>query len=255
VRIALSASLLIALAIAISAAASAIFQEDFEHGLSSRWKITRLGRGRGSAQIDADSDGNHFLRVTTANAFYGVGIRGNFDTTQDPGLNWRWRIERMPTGADIARKDTDDAAARIYVVFRRRSLLHPFGTRALVYVWDASHPRRAAIPNPYAPDDEMAIVMETGAKNLGRWMSESADLVHDYSRAFGETPGRIVAIVCASDSDNTHSASQADFDDIMLASRVCRISPVRETFNSPGVSRHPANGRASGGRLPARPNS
>jgi DUF3047 family protein len=218
-RSALAAAIAVA-AIGLGAAGATPIHEDFEHGLSPRWKAQRLGRatrGDGRARVAADPDGNHFLEITTADAFYAIGLRQTFAVLDYDELSWRWRVRRLPAHADIANKGGDDAAARLYVVFGRRSALHPFGTTALVYVWDDSHPPGAVIPNPYAPENEKAIVKEGGAARLNQWVSEHVDLARDYRQAFGESPPKVEAIVCASDSDDTHSASEADFDDISVS--------------------------------------
>ncbi len=188
--------------------------------MPSSWRSTTLGTGshNGSASILADPDGNHFLSIATANGFYAMGPETDFDPTSFPSLSWRWRVHQFPSGANIEKKSGDDAAARLYIVFSSRSFFHPLSTHALVYVWDTTHPVGAILKSPYAPEHERIIVQESGPAKLGGWVKETADLARDYKKAFGKSPDKVSAIAFASDSDNTHSATLGDFDDLIVTS-------------------------------------
>lgn len=196
-----------------------LLHENFEDGLAGRWKVVKLGdgEGTGSALIDSGSDGTQFIRVSSVGSFYGLGSDQRFDPASYPEISWRWRVLKFPQNADIERKNGDDAAARLYVVFDDRSPLHPFGTSALVYVWDTRYPIGSIIPNPYAPEREKAIVLESGGARPDQWRPEQANLTADYERAFGRPPGSVRGIIFANDSDNTHSASESDFADLTVS--------------------------------------
>jgi hypothetical protein len=191
--------------------------EDFEHGVPRGWTPEGLGPqpDKGRVEDDQETGGNHFLRILTDGSFYSFGIETPFDPEQYPILTWRWRVERMPEHADISTLSGDDAAARLFVVFHDGA--SPSTKRKIEYVWDTTHPAGSMIPEPNAPDTVKVIVLESGATKLGQWVREQVNLVKDYQRAFGGKPGRVKTIAFASNSEETHSATVADFDDLQIS--------------------------------------
>jgi Protein of unknown function (DUF3047) len=216
----LVATLAVALAAApASSRAQSAVGEDFERGVPHGWATEGLGPqpDKGRVEDDQETGGNHFLRISTDGSFYSFGIDTPFDPEQYPVLTWRWRVERMPTRADISTRSGDDAAARLFVVFRDAA--DPSIKRKLEYVWDTTHAPGTIIPDPYSPDTMKAVVLESGSTKLGQWIPEKVNLVSDYQRAFGTKPGRVKTIAFASNSEETHSATVADFDDLQITEK------------------------------------
>jgi hypothetical protein len=192
--------------------------ENFEHGVPQGWTTEGLGpqKDRGRVENDQEPGGNHFLRISTDGSFYSFGIDSPFDPARYPILSWRWRVEVMPKGADIAKRSTDDCAARLYVVFRDANSADHKPHRKLEYVWDERHPAGTIIPDPYAPELVKAIVLESGSSRVGEWVREQVNLMQDYERAFGGKPGWVKTIAFASDSNETHTSTISDFDDLQI---------------------------------------
>jgi hypothetical protein len=214
------ATLAIALAAAPAASpAQSPVGEDFEHGVPPGWATEGLGPqpDRGKVEDAQETGGNHFLRISTDGSFYSFGINSPFDPEQYPTVTWRWRVDRMPQRADISTRSGDDAAARLFVVFGDAA--DPSIKRKLEYVWDTTHAVGSIIPDPYSPETTKAIVLESGSAELGKWVPEKVDLVSDYQRAFGTKPGRVKTIAFASNSEETHSATEADFDDLQITGK------------------------------------
>ena len=116
-----------------------------------------------------------------------------------PVLAWRWKVDRVVDRADLARKDGDDFAARVYVFFdmpveslgvgaRVKALLaravwgETLPTAALCYVWDNRHAPGTSAWNPYT-DRVRTVVLRSGSP--GAWARESRDLEADFRAAFG----------------------------------------------------------------------
>ena len=216
--------LVVTLAVALAAApavspAQSPVGEDFEHGVPPGWATEGLGPqpDKGRVEDDQETGGNHFLRISTDGSFYSFGIDTPFDPEQYPILTWRWRVDRMPQRADISTRSGDDAAARLFVVFRDAA--DPSIKRKLEYVWDTTHAAGTIIPDPFSPATVKAVVLESGSVKLGQWVSEKVNLVSDYQRAFGTKPGRVKTIAFASNSEETHSATVADFDDLQITEK------------------------------------
>jgi hypothetical protein len=94
-------------------------------------------------------------------------------------LSWRWRAEVLPEGGDFRSDRANDQAAQLYVAFSP--------TRAIGYIWDTSAPEGTVGDMPALPFMKVkAIVLRSGAKDLGTWALERRDLRADYERLFGE---------------------------------------------------------------------
>jgi len=156
--------------------------------------------------------------------------RLDLDPREWPRLRWRWRIRRLPEGADIHRRSGDDYAGRIYVTFAEplselgwferlqyESARLVYGDypplRAINYVWARLAPVGTIVPNPTAPR-AMMVVVGTGGTRLGRWVEVERDLRADYRRLFRREPPRIDGIAIMTDSDDTASVAEADYADI-----------------------------------------
>lgn len=143
-----------------------------------------------------------------------------------------WWVDSLPAGAHVGDIDQEDAAARVIFAFegdldklspRNRAMFDlaraltgeypPYAT--LMYVWDTRAPVDSVVLNPRT-DRVRKIVLDSGPAELGRWREHRRRLADDFRRAFGEEPGRLVAIAVMTDGDNTRTRSQAWYGAIEL---------------------------------------
>jgi hypothetical protein len=61
------------------------------------------------------------------------------------------------------------------------------------------------------------LVVESGTRNLNRWIDYERNIQADFEQAFGEPPGALVGIGIMTDSDNTHSSTRAWYGQPELA--------------------------------------
>jgi len=111
-------------------------------------------------------------------------------------LRWRWKVDRLPQGANTSTKAGDDAPARIYVTFQfdpaklgpvdrllyeaARAIYGEAPPHAsLMYVWDVAGASGRSFANPYTPRVR-TIVVEGGQQRLGQWLDYERDIVADY---------------------------------------------------------------------------
>jgi hypothetical protein len=136
------------------------------------------------------------------------------DVRQTPILSWDWRIHAIPSEANEFSEKRNDAAASIYVVWGFNALRVP---KVVRYTWSSTvEVGRTAARNM---NMQHIVVMATGTKNLGRWMTFERNIVEDYNRFFrGTVPKKPVAILILSDADDTGSFTKADYDRIVLKS-------------------------------------
>jgi hypothetical protein len=90
----------------------------------------------------------------------------------------------------------------------------PYAT--LMYVWDNEAPVDSVVVNPRT-DRVRKIVLDSGPQHLGRWRDHQRDLAADFRRAFGEEPGRLVAVAVMTDGDNTRSSTRAWYGEVDLS--------------------------------------
>ena len=107
--------------------------------------------------------------------------------------------------SDLATKAGDDFPARLYVTLdvaldslpaaerlrigAARMLYGPdVPVAALCYVWDTKAPAGTFASNAYT-DRVRMIVVESGEKRIGEWVSVRRNVLEDYRKIFGEEPG------------------------------------------------------------------
>jgi hypothetical protein len=151
------------------------------------------------------------------------------DAAQLPMLHWRWKVSRALPGSDLRRREADDYAARLYVLFalpaERLSLADRLRiqaarllagadvpTAALCYVWGRAQPAGSSGWNPYT-DRVRMVVVDSGDTQAGQWRSHRRDLRSDWAEAFGGALPRISGLALSADTDNTGEQVEAWFAD------------------------------------------
>ncbi|MFN5179446.1 DUF3047 domain-containing protein [Limnohabitans sp.] len=178
-------------------------------------------------------DGVAGVRIRT-DASYGTWVHA---WRGPPGtLQWRWRLDEPLHGglrpADIRRKEGDDLALKVCVMFDHPLERVPFGERTLLrlartvsgedlpaatlcYVWDPLQAADASGANPYSRRVRFVVLQGQGAALQG-WAAESRDVAADFVRLFGdELPAgsdrravpAVSAVALGADSDNTRARS------------------------------------------------
>lgn len=185
-----------------------------------------------------ENEGSVVLRAQANASTSGLVREVRVDLRTHPMLVWRWKPVNLVRGGDIARKDGDDFALRVYVTFDVDADSLPVGERlglslarlvyggalplaALCYVWDARAPRGTIVPNAYT-DRVRMIVAESGANRVGQWVEIGRNVREDYLRAFGRgshggAPGVVPAVsgvIVSTDTDNTGESVEAYYGDI-----------------------------------------
>ncbi len=157
------------------------------------------------------------------------------DPKEYPIVRWRWKIDHVLQGSDVALKEGDDFPARLYVTFEYDPDRVSFGRKlkfkagqalfgdipiaALNYIWDAKAPVGTIVENAYTDFARMVIV-ESGIQKVGMWIDEERNIYEDYKKAFGEEPPMINGVAIMSDTDNTKEQATAYFGDIVFQKSV-----------------------------------
>ena len=204
--------------------------------LPAGWTHQTLPSVERANRFDLVSDqGTTVLRVRSERSASSLAVALRVDPAKTPRLRWRWRVSNVVTASDLRRKDADDYAARVYVLFDLPSerlsvrdrlriaaarLLH--GARlpaaALCYVWGNAQAVGEAGWNPYT-DRLRMIVVDSGPTHVGQWRELVRDVASDFRAAFGGPVPPISGLALGADTDNTGEAVEARFADLVFEAR------------------------------------
>ncbi len=146
-----------------------------------------------------------------------IGKKMEIDISKYPILRWRWRVDKLPEGADERYKETGDSAAGIYVYFP--SGFRKWNPKAIKYVWSATElPKGSVTKSPYASRTKI-VILENRFSPLGKWIEERVNIKRDYERFFGKKLKKAKGIGIMTDTDNTRSEAIAYYDDIVLEAK------------------------------------
>lgn len=130
-----------------------------------------------------------------------------------PILSWRWRVEKVPKGADENISRLNDSAAGVYVVYKLVGLFRI--PKSIKYAWSSTLPVGTILSKNF--DEQKIVILESGMKNSGKWITVRRNIAQDYRNLFGdEPPNRPIAILILSDGDSTGNEAIADYDDFEL---------------------------------------
>lgn len=181
---------------------------------------------------DGDADVLHADAKSAASMFM---RDASVDLKKTPLVRWRWKLGKLPTGADNSVASKEDSAARLVFTFDGDRSKLPFFDRTkmsvadslsgqempyatLMYVTSSVAPVGQRIENPHTRRVQM-FVAGRAEDALRRWQTIERDVAADYRTAFGEAPQRMIAYGVLTDSDNTQTESEAWYGDIVFLAR------------------------------------
>jgi hypothetical protein len=147
-------------------------------------------------------------------------------------IRFSWKVAGLMTQADLLDAARSDSPVRIVLAFdgdrsrlsARDAMLSelarsltgeemPYAT--LMYVWSNQLPADTIVSSRRT-DRIRKMVIESGPAGLNRWLDYERDIRADFEKAFGEPPGRLVAVGIMTDSDNTGSSVRAWYGPVQL---------------------------------------
>lgn len=132
-----------------------------------------------------------------------------------PVLSWKWRVFKLPKNGDENDDSRNDVAASIYVVFDFGHVLFKKVPKSIRYTWSSTLPKGTKLSKFFG--NQKIIVVKSGDKDTGQWITFKRNIVQDYENLFGDKPPKTpMAILILSDGDSTGSIVKADYDDIIL---------------------------------------
>jgi hypothetical protein len=183
-------------------------------GINPPKRRTSFGWGEAQASVQ---QGNYCLHLASDGvSSFGISRNMKVNPKEYPYLNWKWAASRLPEGADIRRRATDDQAAQVYVVFTPTGFPHAFTAPLLGYVWDTECPKGTSGRSSHPLAGRVRyIVLRNKTDKLGQWITEKRNIYEDYRRLFkdinGGEPPEVVGVTFFINAHNTKSQAESRF--------------------------------------------
>lgn len=92
-----------------------IIIDDFENGLKPQWECVKF---KGETQYSiVKTDNSHVLKAESTASASALIFKYEYDPKNSPILSWRWKVGNIIEKGNAMRKDKDDYAARVCVIF------------------------------------------------------------------------------------------------------------------------------------------
>ncbi len=207
--------------------------ETAREGMPNGWNFYRIAPYKKNTVYRLENyQGKTVLSANSNTSASGLAVKLRPRQATNLWLQWEWKATSPMLNADNADSYTDDAPLRILVAFDGNKSKLPLKEKmtfemanlisgqempyaTLMYIWSGKSPVDSVINNAHTSRIKM-IVVDSGWENLGEWHKHQRDLVADYKRAFGETPGQVIGVALLTDTDNTKSETHAFYGDIEL---------------------------------------
>ncbi len=202
--------------------------------LPAGWEPYVWRRDKPTTQYSVVADEQrHVLHAHAAGAASGLRCPVQIDPLAQPRLRFSWRTRSLIGPISVETAESDDSPARIILAFdgdmarlslRERLIAdqvelftgHRMPYATLMYVWDGALAAESVVHN-HRSSRVRYLAAESGAHRCGHWLHYERDVVADFRRAFGETPGPLISVGVLTDSDATKQVFNAWYGDISLA--------------------------------------
>jgi hypothetical protein len=167
-----------------------------------------LSEREGKANLVLVPDGGtQALKLRSNSSSFSLDKELEIDLTKTPYLEWQWKVTELPKGGDFRESVTDDQAAQLYVVLHWGT----FSKQAIAYIWDTTAPlgttEKISPPIPFMTVH--AVVVRSGEREMGKWVTETRNVVEDYEKLFGSKPKKVKAIRIQINSQHTKSEAES----------------------------------------------
>ena len=192
---------------------------------SGPWEHYQLPTKTPSRYDGFVKDGREALAVSAQSSASMVRRRVRVEPDDLGSVKFSWQVPELIASADMALREADDSPVRLVLTFEgdranfsaKNAMLselaqvltgEPLPYATLMYVWCNKRQSDSVIINPRT-DRIRTLVVESGSKNLNRWLDYERNIRPDFETAFGEAPGALVGVALMTDTDNTRSSAQA----------------------------------------------
>jgi len=148
---------------------------------------------------------NGCIRLSSKESSYGFKKKVKFSVKDYPYVHWSWQARTLTKGGDFRKKETDDQAAQLYLLFPR--FPDKLNTRILSYLLENETPKGTSGTST-ARSKLKCIVLRDKTDPLRTWHKESRNVYEDCKRLFKEEPPNLGSVALYINSQ--HTASDAE---------------------------------------------
>jgi hypothetical protein len=184
-------------------------------GLPAGWGPEKTPGASSKIVIEKEKE-DRFVRMLSVNDGFGLRKEISFEIRRYPYLSWWWKAVQLPKGGDIRKRETDDQAGQIYVIFPRFPSL--INSRSMGYVWDTQAPIGLAGTST-AYSKMKYVVLQSGEGKLNQWVFETRNVFEDYKKYFQEDPPPVGSILLYINSQHTQTSAEICFTEIFFSAQ------------------------------------
>ena len=186
-----------------------------EHSLEG-WQHESF-TGNTEYTLHADQ-GAWFLRAKSQQSASGLYQKVSIDLTQTPYLEWRWQVIQRVGSQNETLPGQDDYNARL--LLSQEHPFFPWKSKTISYVWSNGLKQgdqwQWKSRNGYVIK---LLAVRDGTAPTGQWLTERRNVQADFKRLFGVEVNRISVVGIVSDSDDTKTASEVWYGDLVFRAK------------------------------------
>ncbi|UCG64726.1 MAG: DUF3047 domain-containing protein [Deltaproteobacteria bacterium] len=152
-----------------------------------------------------------FVKLTSKKTSFGFKKEVKLSVKDYPYVHWSWQARTLPTGGDVRKRETDDQAGQLYLLFPRFPA--KLNTRILGYLWENETPK-GTMGTSTAWSKAKYVVVRDKTDSLGTWHTESRNVYADYKKLFEEEPSDLGSVSVYINSQHTGSEAEVLFGPI-----------------------------------------
>lgn len=207
--------------------------------IPQEWKhIGYFGKSKNDISLKKEGD-QIIVHMKSINSISSLITYTHFKIEDYPVITWRWKVDRSVGMAIEERRDRNDCAARVRVIFGKDKGGEPLNNPLVKKVFDAVGFKMPAMEPPGMKIDYVwgnhikkgtvidypggryhkIVIVEKGNERAGTWIREKRNLLEDFRQFFGSEPPGIVAIAVLTDTDQTNEGVEARYSTVMMMSQ------------------------------------
>jgi len=177
------------------------------NGIPLGWQLKAKS---GKADFAIIKDGHiHAVHLRSVDSSFAFQKLVKVNTRNYPFLSWKWKVTKLPQGADLRAPEADDQAAQLFLAFSDANVI--------VYLWDTTAPQGFMEDVPGPPFVTIkAIVLRSGDMETGKWITETRNAYEDYRKLFDREPPPVVGMRIQINSQNTDTSAESYFADVVF---------------------------------------
>ncbi len=182
-------------------------------GIPEGWSLEKK---TGEPEIKVEQTGdNAYVHFRSANSSFGLKKEMDFSIKDYPYLNWKWKVTQLPEKGDFLKKETDDQAAQVYVIFPRFPA--KLNTEIVGYLWESNRKNKGAEGVSPAWSKSKVIVLQAGPEKLNQWVQEKRNVYEDYKKLFKKEPPKTGGISLYINTQHTQGKGECFFSQIYFS--------------------------------------